>query len=297
MLEFRDIRLEDKERARECLSCSDFRGCEYTFGNNYIWSKPYNLKVGFYKDFYIVKSEDEFFYPSGKGDIRELVGLLKEYCGERGKPLVFSSSSKQSAQLLREIYGDEIEISPNTDFFDYCYNRDDLADLIGKKYHSKRNFINRFIKNNWSYEEIDDSNISQCFDLLEQWAEENKNVDASNEGNSDDSLQQEIFASRQGLENFRQLDFIGGIIKVDGNPVAFTFGERLNSDTFNVHAEKALKTYDGSYPMINKEFVSRSCKGYLYINREEDMGEENLRKAKQSYHPVFMEEKFTITFK
>lgn len=289
-MEFREIKTDDKEKVRELLAYSDFRGCEYTFGNNFIWSKPYNIRIAFYKDFYFVESDGEFFYPAGRGDIREAISLLKEYSREQGKGLSLCTSPKSGMEYLKELYGDEIEIREKFDYFDYCYNREDLANLIGKKYHSKRNFINRFTQNNWSYEEISEKNIEDCCIVLDKWFKENYD-------GKDSSMEDEIYASKQGLEHFRELDFTGGLLKVEGEPVAFTFGERINSDAFDVHVEKGLALYDGTYPMINKEFVKRIPADIKYINREEDMGEENLRKAKLSYHPVFMEEKFRIIFK
>lgn len=290
MLNFRDIKLEDKDKARELLSYSDFRGCEYTFGNNFIWSKPYKIRIAFYKDFYLAESDGEYFYPAGRGDIKEVISLLKDHARERGENLRICSSPKGGMEYLKELYGDSVEIRSNADYFDYCYNREDLAYLIGKKYHSKRNFINRFMQNKWSYEEISGENISDCYTVLDKWFKENYD-------GGDSSMEDEVFASRKGLEYFKELDFTGGILKVEGEPVAFTFGERINSDSFDVHVEKGLNLYDGTYPMINREYVSRIPSDIKYINREEDMGEQNLRKAKQSYHPVFMEEKFRIIFK
>lgn len=290
MLTFRDISINDKNWIKELLSYSDYRGCEYTFGNNFIWSEPFKIKICRYKDFYIVESEGEYFYPAGRGDFKEAVEMLRSYCREQGKNLCFGSSPKSGMEYLKELYGDKIEIYSNSDFFDYCYNYEDLATLIGKKYHSKRNFINRFIQNDWSYEEINGNNIEDCRKVLYLWQEENKDAE-------DPSMEQEITASEKGLEYFEELGFSGGLLRVNGEPVAFTFGEGINSDTFDVHVEKGLSLYDGTYPMINKEFVNHACKGYKYINREEDVGEENLRKAKQSYRPAFMEEKFRILFK
>lgn len=290
MLNFRDIRLEDKDRARELLSFSDFRGCEYTFGNNFIWSKPYKMKIAFYKDFYLAESGGEYFYPAGRGDVKEVISLLRDYVRDRGQNLRICSSPKSGMEYLKVLYGDSVEIQSRADYFDYCYNREDLEYLIGKKYHSKRNFINRFMQNKWSYEEVSGENIKDCHTVLDKWFKENYD-------GSDSSMEDELFASRQGLEHFAELDFTGGILKVEGEPVAFTFGERINSDSFDVHVEKGLDLYDGTYPMINREYVSRMPADIKYINREEDMGEQNLRKAKLSYHPVFMEEKFRIIFK
>ena len=92
------------------------------------------------------------------------------------------------------------------------------------------------------------------------------------------------------------MGYDGGVLRVDGTVQAFTFGERSSDDTFVVHVEKALRKYQGAYTAINREFVKSLEGRYKYINREEDTGAENLRKSKLSYHPVFLEEKYLISF-
>ena len=84
---------------------------------------------------------------------------------------------------------------------------------------------------------------------------------------------------------------------MDNQIVAFTMGEPICSDTFVVHIEKAFPDVQGAYPMINQQFVEHECMQYKYVNREEDIGEEGLRKAKRSYRPVFMVEKGLVTEK
>lgn len=289
MLDFREIKIGDRDRIRELLGYSGYRGCEYTFGNNFLWSEPFRIRIAFYKDFYLVESEGEYFFPSGRGDFKEVIELLREHCREQGKRLCFGSSPKSGMEMLKELYGDGIEVYSNRDFFDYCYNYDDLASLIGKKYHSKRNFINRFIQNDWSYEDITKDNTEDCREVLDKWFEENRD-------SGDPSMEQEAVMASKGLDYFEELGFVGGLLRVDGKAIAFTYGEGINSDTFDVHVEKALAGVDGAYPMINREFVGRRLSGYRFINREEDVGEENLRKAKLSYHPAFLEEKFRVIF-
>jgi hypothetical protein len=290
MLELREIQLEDKPWILELLSYSDFRGCEYSFGNNFVWRKAYNMKMTRYKDFYISFGNGHFFFPAGRGDIEEVIAEMNAYSNKYlGEKLFLSSMSKNTAELLKSIYGEKIILTPVRDNFDYIYSRLDLAELKGKKYHSKRNHINRFKENNWTYEPITPDNIHECLKMNEIWCERNGCLD-------DESKNKEACAVRQGLTYFFDIGFVGGLIRVDGKIQAFTYGEKQNSDTFVVHVEKALTDYQGAYPMINNQFILHECGGYEYINREEDMGEKNLRKAKLSYHPVFFEEKFQAQF-
>ena len=285
MIEFRRPELSDREWILPLLKLSDFRGCEYTFGNNYVWQNAFGLTISRYKNFYIVKSDKGFFFPAGKGDIAEVLSVLEEYCNNAGIPFVISSSNTLSMMTLTEIYGERAEVSANTNDFDYIYRYEDLTELKGKKYHQKRNHIARFSENNWSYEEINPDNIGECIEMNEEWLRRS----GTENGRAEESA-----VVRLSLEHFGELGYVGGILRVDGRIQAFTFGEPLNSDTFNVHVEKAFTDFQGAYPMINRQFLLNSVHGYKYINREEDMGEENLRKAKLSYYPCFMEEKFTV---
>ena len=285
MIEFRRPELSDREWILPLLKLSDFRGCEYTFGNNYVWQNAFGLTISRYKNFYIVKSDKGFFFPAGKGDIAEVLSVLEEYCNNAGIPFVISSSNTLSMMTLTEIYGERAEVSANTNDFDYIYRYEDLTELKGKKYHQKRNHIARFSENNWSYEEINSDNIGECIEMNDEWLRRS---------GTENGRAEESGVVRLSLDHFGELGYVGGILRVVGRIQAFTFGETLNSDTFNVHVEKAFTDFQGAYPMINRQFLLNSVHGYKFINREEDMGEENLRKAKLSYYPCFMEEKFTI---
>lgn len=284
MIEFKEVELTDKQWARELLSYSGYRGCEYTFGNSFIWQCVYNTKIARVKDFYFLKSGGGYFFPAGRGDFREAVELLRKDAEADGKPLNFVTMNKASMHWLSENYPDEFEFGSDRGFMDYVYNFSDLAELKGKKYHSKRNFINRFNQYNWNYEPITPRNISECAEMSAKWLLETDSTDRA--------LRRENCVVKRGLDFFFDLDFSGGLLRVDGEVIAFTFGEPATSDTFVVHAEKAFTRFQGAYPAINNQFVNHACQGFAYINREEDMGLENLRKAKLSYHPAFLEEKF-----
>ena len=287
MIEFKPVLLSDKPWVDELLAYSDFRGCEYTFGNNFCWQKIYDIQICRYKNFYLVKNKNGFFFPAGKGDIAEVIAEIGHYSKENNIPFVFTTMNKLSMLTLKEMYGVKAEVSTNPDYYDYIYSYEDLTELKGKKYHAKRNHIARFNDNEWSYEEINEENIAECKAMNDEWCR--RNGCAENSDKSD-----EICAVKIGLDNFNALGYVGGLIRVNGNIQAFSFGEHVNSDTFVVHVEKAFTDFQGAYPTINKQFLLNSVSGVKYINREEDMGEENLRKAKQSYYPCFMEEKFRV---
>ena len=132
---------------------------------------------------------------------------------------------------------------------DYIYSAESLANLSGKKYHSKRNHITNFKKNNpdWCFEEISKDNIDECINLHTNWIEERDDND------SDYSLEFESVLT--GFENYEKLGFYGGIIRVNGKAIAYTYGEKLNDECFVSHFEKAPADVQGAYAIINQDFL------------------------------------------
>ena len=143
----------------------------------------------------------------------------------------------------------------------------------------------RFCDNpNWVYEEISKENIDECIALNLSWSDER---DSSNI-----EIRKELGAANTALSHFEELGLKGGLIRREGRVVAYSLGERLTNDTFVIHFEKADDNIKGAYQIINNEFAKHNCADFEFINREEDNGEEGLRKAKLSYRPVKLIEKF-----
>lgn len=295
-LKFKRIELSDMERARGFLDKSDFRGCEYTFGNNFVWRNTYNIEVCFADGFYFCKQGEgkntRFIFPTGGGDIKNAVELLAEYTREVGIPLTIIAN-KNITQKITEIYPDANAVLER-DICDYVYLAEDLENLAGKKYHGKRNHLNRFYENDWSFEPLTADNIAECKAMNERWRGEN--VDKCEMSETAESKREELCIVECSFKHYDALGYTGGVLRVNGEVQAFTFGERSSSDCFVVHVEKALRKYQGAYTAINREFVKSLGGKFKYINREDDTGSEGLRKAKLSYHPVFLEEKYIITF-
>lgn len=296
VLKFKRIELSDKQRAVELLGKSGFRGCDYTFGNNFVWRGIYNIEVCFADGFYFCKNGrgkgTRFLFPAGDGDIRAAVSLLKEYCDEIGVPLRFTAN-KDIAEKLRVEFPEAV-ITLNRDICDYVYLSEDLEKLAGKKYHAKRNHLNRFYENNWSFEPLTADNLEECRAMNKKWRSEN--VDKCAMTDDTESKLDELCIVECSFKHYDELGYTGGVLRVNGEVQAFTFGEPSSEDCFVVHVEKALRQYQGAYTAVNREFVKSLGHKYKYINREDDTGSENLRKAKLSYYPVFMEEKFNISF-
>lgn len=298
-MEFKRIEMADRARAAELLARSGFRGCEYTFGNNFVWRNFYNVEIAFEEGFYFCKyggeNDVKFNYPAGRSlsgdDVARAVELLGGYCRETETKLVISANSEAAGRLLELFPASKSEYCRDTS--DYVYLAEELAELKGKKYHAKRNHLNRFYENNWSFEPLTAENMEECIEMNERWCGENIDCAVISEAERSSRLDEECIV-RCSFKYFNELGYIGGVLRVDGRVQAFTFGEPSAKDCFVVHVEKALRDYQGAYAAVNREFIRSLGGRYKYINREDDTGAENLRKAKLSYHPVFLEDKYFV---
>jgi hypothetical protein len=161
--------------------------------------------------------------------------------------------------------------------------------FAGKKYHGKRNHLKHFYKTDWSFEPIDKSNIDDCITFAASFYNESDSKDFS--------AVVEQYAINLFMMNMDYLDLKGGVLVSDGEIVGFTLGEQLNSDTFVVHIEKAISSVQGAYTAVCNQFAKSCAAELAYINREEDLGIEGLRKSKLSYRPAFLLNKNTVYFK
>lgn len=294
MLEFHIISENDMERIKKALTYSKFRGCEYCFANNFAWRRLADSRITFFEDFYIVCAFDtesgypEFTYPSGKGDICKVIKEMQAFSEKNNSPLIINSVSEENLGFFKDYYGNSAEITSDEGDFDYIYSREALAELKGKKYHGKRNHIKRFKEMyDYEYREIKESDFDDIYVFSSKLYNDKNGVDVESEI-------AEQFAINAFLENYERFGLKGGILFADGKMAAYTIGEPITDDTFGVHIEKADTSFHGAYAVINNCFANSIDENYKYLNREEDLGIEGLRKAKRSYKPEFLLKKFTV---
>ena len=297
-IQFKRAQLEDREIISHYFEHHTSRSCERTFANVYLWSRQYPVTWAVVEDTLVFKSEDEnhlaFAYPAGEPHkVKKTLEVLMEYSRDREVPFQMYTVTPEYFAQLEEWYPGRFQIEYVRDDADYVYESEKLATLSGKKLHGKRNHINKFkstYEDRWSYEKMTKDNVEDCFQMALKWRNENGCED-------DPEKRGEICVTLNSLRLLEELGLTGGVLRIDGDVVAFTIGEPICEDTFVVHIEKAYADVQGAYPMINQQFVEHECRDYQYVNREEDTGAEGLRKAKLSYRPVFLVEKGTVTEK
>lgn len=291
MIEFHKVKISDADFIHEKLNQMKIHGCEHCFGNIFSYSAKLKIEIADAYGCLVVKCTGKhyvsYMFPCGDGDKKAALEFIIEDAQNGQVEAYLTSMSKEESLLFSQAFGDRFTSYANRDAFDYVYLREDLVSLKGKKYQSKRNHISYFEKNNnWSYEEITKDNIESCLQMSRKWLENQADSEFYHD------LLNEFEIIKCIFENYDKLGYIGAVLKIDGEVVAYTMGEPLSDDTFCTHIEKAYSFVRGAYPAINRYFAQNSLNDYTYINREDDVGAENLRKAKLSYHPAFLLEKY-----
>ncbi len=281
MPEFKPLEITDKEIIEKFTKDFHVASSELCFTTFYIWRKLLKVSYANIDGCVVFKTQHNdnpmsLRFPLGNGDKKKIIDKLVNLFGNETR---FYGLTEDMLPLFDEGF----EISPMHDYADYVYESEKLISLSGKKLHSKRNHINSFNKLYTAefspITEADADFITSCY---EDWYE----------GDGDQYLQQEKESIADIINNFDYLNLLGEKLTVGGRLVAFTIGERLNNDTAVVHIEKADTNYKGAYAVINQHFAENYLREFKYINREEDMGIAGLRKAKLSYCPVKMIEKY-----
>ncbi len=286
-----------KEWLRQrALPCGG-KNCDISIMNLCGWQFRYHTEIALWKNHVFVRflssGQRAYIVMFDKNDIRNAVERLLEECKANDEPLRLMGVCEDMLPILETEFPHRFAYDYDRDYCDYIYRREALATLAGKKLQPKRNFVNRFIKNypDYDYHALTHDDIPACLALDDQWTHRN----------ASDAVNEDELAERQAISyvfhHWDELDGRGGVLYVNRQLVAFTYGAPINEQVFDVCVEKANPFYEGAYAMINKSFAASLPEHYELLNREEDMGLEGLRKAKLSYHPEILLKKYIVTEK
>jgi uncharacterized protein len=271
---------------------------ELTFTNLFMWRKKYDFSFRVAHGYLCIIAEpceSEAFAlipvgPEGDG-IHKAIKFIADYFSAKNLNLIFKKTTQKQLEIISKYVTSPENIVYDRDDCDYIYLTNDMIELKGKKYDGKRNHISRFMRENeFEFEIVGEAHIEECRRIMAEWCEER---DCSKHK----GLYCEKVAVNEMLDNFGALSYQGMIIKVNGRYEAFTTGEKLNADTAVIHIEKAKSSITGLYPYINRQFCDVAWSGTTYINREQDVGVEGIKKAKLSYNPIKLLDKYKIYIK
>ena len=292
MIDFKPITLENKELYQQYLLDGKERGCEYSFANLYLWGRQKaTILHGHLTMFSQFNQRCVYPYPVGSDDKKTILDALILDAKERGIPCRITSLDEEGKQTLEALYPGKFHFHCDLGNFDYVYDINDLADLPGRKYQKKRNHCNHFRAEypDYTVEPLSEVNLPLAKDMAENWYKE-KLIE-----NPQGDYLMEQTALAKAFRHFHALELEGLVLFAGNEVMAVTLGSRLSHDTFDVHFEKAKGDINGAYAIINQEFARYIRNKYpeiRFLDREEDMGIEGLRKAKLSYHPYMMSEIF-----
>ncbi|MEN8906555.1 MAG: phosphatidylglycerol lysyltransferase domain-containing protein [Clostridiales bacterium] len=300
MIDFKKVNIDDKNVFERYYKSYDPDVSEMTFTNVFMWREAYGYKYTIKNDLLCCVALSSYIKPFaltpiGNCDDESFINSvleLKNYFEEKDFKLIFKRVSKRGVQKFKRLFGEnQIDVEFNRDHSDYVYSIEALSTLKGKKYHKKRNHINKFMKlygDSYEYVKLEGKYLDDCYKILEDWCDKRNCEDHNVYGC-------EKLANIEVLSNLHELNCKGALIKVNGKFEAVTVAEKLSNDTIVIHIEKANSDIDGIYTLINRDFLANEWLEYKYVNREQDLGIEGLRKAKSSYNPDIMVDKYTVT--
>lgn len=297
-LVFEKITPENIEEVWSLSQLEKGRTCDFSYGGILIWTDIFEYEYAIADDTLFIKgrSEDDmqsvaFSLPVGSLPLKESISRLRRWCQEHNMPLKLSAVPEYALNELIRMRPKKIEELDG--WADYLYDLSRLATLSGKKMAKKRNHVNQFVNafGSGCYERITPENIADV-ELFMEWLETTPAPSPS--AAMERRLAMDVIRSSERCRTH----YLGGLLRVEGKVVAFTIGD-IKGDTLFIHIEKADRDVPGSYEMINKAFAEDMLARFpdlRYVNREDDSGDEGLRKAKMSYHPDELLRKFSVEF-
>lgn len=263
---------------------------EYNFTNIFIWQHVYKFKVSFIENSLCIKAIDRngeeclMIVAKDLNTYIHTIKILLAYYKQFNKGLTLFRIEERYVNFLKQFFP-SMNYELDRDNADYIYLVSDLIELKGRKYDGKRNHIKRFKqKYVYEYSSLTKDYIEECMALTDKWYN----------SKHDHSIEPDVIATKMALMNLTQLNLRGGVILIDGSVRAFSIVEQLNNDTVVIHIEKYDPEYEGISQVINQLLCEHECSQYKYINREQDLGNQGLRKAKLSYHPVIILNKYKV---
>ncbi len=281
--EFKPLGLEDRDLVAAALGRHPADVCELTFANMFIWREFERPKITLIHDnlCVLVAPADEpayFLQPVGEARMAETLDACLSFAPRL--------SRVSGAFALR--HGGTFRCEPDRDNFDYVYESGDLISLKGKRFDGKRNHIRKFERaHEYSYRRMMPGHLAGCRALLDEWLA----VKAANGSPAAGPWRPVI---REACAHLDGLGLVGGVLETDGRVVAFSIGGRLNPETAVIHIEIVHPGYEGLNQLINREFIRHEWADCRFVNREQDCGIPGLRRAKLSYCPHHLVEKYNI---
>lgn len=290
------MRKEDKKLLDSFFKARYYENSHYNFTTVYIWRKPFNMQWAIEDGVLYMIAEWEgrtmLLNPFGPDEkMEEAARKQVEWIQAQGKPFFAYGIEEWMTKIYESLPGLNLKARSDRDEADYVYDTQALINLSGRKYHSKKNHLNAFRRDypEAEYLPITEDIVDVCKLNMNGWYKE-----LQQQMPDDPYIATERESVMEILSDMEYFGLKGAAIRIGKRIVAFTLGEQLNKDTVVIHIEKGAPDIRGAYTIINQSFLEHEWSDMTYVNRQEDMGLEGLRKAKESYRPVRMVQKYIV---
>lgn len=293
IIEFRRFNIDDKERINDFFKVHHYEQCDCSFNTLFLWQNSYNTMWAEQDDILFIRAgrgtQVYFMPPFAKegASFSHGLELIQHEFDKTGHPFMLMGASKEVVEKIETQVPDKYLFTPFRDDWEYIYKTSDLINLSGKKFRMKKNHLNHFLREygDYVYEPVNDTNMEDARRGISEWFVRHGDIEKEEE------------AINLAFDNWKALGLKGAVIRIYGKVEAFTCGDLLNENVAHIHFEKANPEVRGLYQAINRDFILNEFKDTEFVNREEDLGIEGLRKAKNEYHPDHFAEKYNVTLK
>lgn len=290
-LDFEPITVDRKSEYLQRLEACPEQTSDYSFSNIFGWADEYRLEWAWNRPLLWIrqnKPAPRLWAPVGPWQEVDWSETLAQFDADT----VFTRVPETLARTWKRQSNAEVQLTEERDQWDYVYDVQELVELKGNRFHKKKNLLNQFLRNyDWHYLDFSEKTIEPAMAMQADWCNW-KDCESS------EVLSAENRAVFKILSYWEQLNGLtGGVLMADDIIVAYTIAERLTDDMVVVHFEKGCPDYKGVYQAINQMFLEHLPSGFRWVNREQDLGDKGLRKAKLSYNPSHFLKKYRITIR
>lgn len=286
---FRPISLDDRLRYEAFFNRCPQKASDYSFVNLWGWRTIYGLSLAWDESLVWIRQETpQPMLWAPIGDWNAIDWANRDVLHPELLEHALIRVPERLVDIWSRHFGERMQVTESREHWDYVYAAQDLRELQGNKYHKKKNLLYQFINAyDFRFEPMIDTWVEEALEFQDAWCTW-KSCEESLSLSGENAVITDILQNWNALGNL-----IGGVLRIDEEPVAYTIAEAIDADTVVVHVEKGQPKYKGIYQAVNWLFVSSLPKSILWINREQDLGDEGLRKAKRSYHPTHFVKKYT----
>lgn len=289
-LTFQPLSLKNQGAYKQLLAACPEKASDYSFINLWSWQEEYGLEWAWEEGLaWIRQTRPDIRYWAPVGDWKNID--WERVTRHLDAPTTFTRVPQSLTRIWEQRLASKMATHDARNHWDYLYSVQELVELKGNRFHKKKNLCNQFLrKYDFKYVELDRDQIEKALALQTEWCLWRDCQDS-------DVLLAENKAIVRAFHDWEQLDGIFGAgLMIDDGMIAYTVAEPLDATTVVIHFEKACPSVKGAYQAINQMFLQNTAAGYATVNREQDMGEEGLRKAKESYNPTGYLKKHRVVF-